>query len=57
MHSKVSIFAQVLKFVYPQTRPSVMLQWCARELGKDRAYELPLSVMYCFIVALSPQPC
>ena len=34
MSNKVRIFAQVLKYEYPQTPPSVMLQWYARELGK-----------------------
>ena len=56
MHSKVCIFAQV-KSIYPQTPPSVMLRWYARELGEGEAYDSPVSVMYFFIVTLSPQPC
>ena len=34
MNNKVCIFAQVLKYEYPPTPLSVMLQWYARELGK-----------------------
>lgn len=43
-NSEVCIFAQVLKYEYPPTPPSVMLQWYARELGKVGVYESPLPV-------------
>lgn len=45
MNNKMCIFAQVLKYEYPLTLPSVMLQWYARELGKVGAYESPLPIM------------
>ena len=54
MSIKARIFAQVLKYEYPPTPPSVMLQWYARELGKIGAYESPLPVTNSFTVALSP---
>ena len=56
MSNKVRIFTQVLKYEYPPTPPSVMLQWYARELGKIGVYESPLPVPNSFTVALSPTP-